>query len=79
MSGWWFSPAQLVGNSGLCLPTASTKDFASTEPLTLSPYLPFLRKHEANIPLETCCRFFFFFPFWLWSRGKEEGKRTNFL
>lgn len=60
MSGWWFSPAQLVGNSGLCLPTASTKDFASTEPLTLSPYLPFLRKQEANIPLETCCLFFFF-------------------
>ena len=69
MSGWWFSPAQLVGNSGLDFPL----HFASTKPLTLlispSP------ENKIKCPLRELLSFFFF-PLALEYReaGGQKGK-----
>lgn len=72
MSGWWFSPAQLVGNSGLDFPLYG----ASTKPLTLSfSPSPFPREQRASVLFESRC---LILPsgFVMW---REEGKRANFL
>lgn len=74
MSGWWFSPAQLIGNSGLDFPL----HFVSTK-FSVSPYLPQKKKKikEQVSSLRVAVLFSFFR--WHWSTGRQEGKRANFL
>lgn len=71
MSGWWFSPAQLIGNPGLDVPL----HFATTKSLTLS-LSPLENKKQV---FSSRVADFFFFLFWFWSIGRDEGKRANFL
>lgn len=69
MSGWWFSPAQLMGNSvlHLSLPFASAKSPAL--------YFPFPMKHKARVLFETCCLTLFFNPGFGYREGKgQKGK-----
>lgn len=68
MSGWWFSPVQLVGNSGLDSPL----HHAPPKPLTLN-FVP-SPENKSKCPVQkwlSCL--------WLWAMGREEGKRANFL
>jgi len=71
MSGWWFSPAQLVCNSGLDFPLPH----ASTKPLTLS-FVPSPENKKQMSSLKVAV---LPFTLWLWAMGREEGKRANFL